>query len=227
MSDFVHWVEAIGTIGVAATAVFGETIRGWFYHPKFLVTARTEQPDASMTTITNAQTGEKITDAIYLRLWVENVGNAAAKNVEVYAQTLRRQRADGQWEMYETFPPMNLRWSNVPFLVYPVISPKMGKHCDCVHIVDPVKRAESGMSDDNPGLQLAASVASMTIDLIATPNHRGNIVPPGEYELLIKVGATNSGTSDWLVTLRFDGMWTSDAAQMTSNHVGIRRVREV
>lgn len=185
------------------------------------MTAKTEQPDCVAVPITNLITGEKVADSLYLRLWIENIGNAPAQNAEVYAQELRRRRVDGQWEVVAAFPPMNLKWSNLPFMNYPVIAPQMGKHCDCAHIVDPAHRNEAGLSDDNPTLDLNANTASLTFDLIATPNHRGNIVGPGTYRLLIKVAASNAPPSDWLVELRLDGAWDMNAGRMMADHVGI------
>ncbi len=75
-------------------------------------------------------------DSIYLRLYVENVGRAAARNAEVYAKDLQMLRADEGWESVRAFPPMNLRWANTPQIYFPSIGPGMGKHCDVAHIID-------------------------------------------------------------------------------------------
>ncbi len=216
-----EWLEAIGTILVAIVAVFQEWVRGLFYRPKFRGSAKTLSPDAVAVPITDMQTGEHITDALFLRLWVENAGNTVAKNVEVYVQELRRERADGVWEIVEAFPPMNLKWSNTPFLYYPAIAPAMGKHCDCAHIVDPANRTKKALAEDNPALGVGNDVATMTIDLINTPNHRGNIIAPGKYRLLIKVVATNAKVVDWIVEIVFDGQWVADPVRMMRDHVGI------
>lgn len=220
-----EWIESVGTITVAAVAVFQSTIRGWFYKPQFRLSSKTEPPDCSGVPITELTTGQKIADSLYLRLWVENVGNAPAASVEVYAQSLERQRADGAWETVKAFPPMNLRWSNINSVVYPVISPEMGKHCDCAHLVDPATRDDPRLHETNAELHLANNVASLTVDLIATPNHRGNIVGPGTYRLSLKVAAANSKVSTWLVTLAFDGHWTAAAADMMTDHVAISVAR--
>jgi hypothetical protein len=122
-----NWLVAVGTLVLAAVAVFQETIRGWFYHPEFQTSLKTEPPDCVSVPFTR-QDGAFIANSIYLRLWVENVGNAAARNVEVYAQELRRQRADRTWARVVEFPPMNLKWANLGGIYFPIIAPNMDKH---------------------------------------------------------------------------------------------------
>jgi hypothetical protein len=128
------WLVASGTLVVAAVAVFQETIRAWFYRPCFGVSVKTEPPDCVWVPFTQPD-GTLVCDSGYLRLWIENRGNATARNVEFYAQELRRQRADGTWERVAAFPPMNLKWANLSGRIYfPSISPEMGKHCDVAHV---------------------------------------------------------------------------------------------
>ena len=105
------WLVVLGTILVAAVAVFQETIRGWFYRPRLHASIKTEPPDCHAVPWTDLD-GQFIADSIYLRVWVENTGNATAKNAEVYAKELRQRRADGSWERVDAFPPMNLNWSH-------------------------------------------------------------------------------------------------------------------
>ncbi len=90
-----EWLVALGTLIIALVAIFQETIRSWFYHPSFHVSIKTEPPDCVAVPLTKPD-GTVVADSVYLRCWVENVGNATAKNVEVYAKGLRRRRADGK-----------------------------------------------------------------------------------------------------------------------------------
>jgi hypothetical protein len=93
--SIADWLVAVGTLVLAAVAVFQDTIRGWFYRPILRTSIKTEPPDC--IAVPFAQDGTFVADSVYLRLWVENVGNATARNVEVFAQALRRKRADGAW----------------------------------------------------------------------------------------------------------------------------------
>jgi hypothetical protein len=130
-------------------------------------------------------------DAVYLRLRIENKGNATARNAEVYIDELRRKRADGSWEVVKAFPPMNLRWANKEGAIYfPSISPGMGKHCDLAHVTDPARRYMLG--EDNPKLGISNQQTSLAFDLMVAPNHKGHIVGPGDYQVDIRVAAENS-----------------------------------
>jgi len=214
------WLVAAGTLVVAAVAVFQETIRGWFYCPAFHVSAKTEPPDCVAVPFTDRD-GTFVADSVYLRLWIKNVGNATAKDVEVYAKELRRQRADGQWEHVAPFPPMNLKWANAGGLIYfPSIAPEMGKHCDLGHIVDPERRQL--LREDNPRLQLNNNQTSLAFDLMVAPNHRWHIVGPGEYQLDILVAAENARPLARTVLISLRGTWDSDETRMLRDGVGVR-----
>lgn len=216
------WLVVVGTLVLATVAVFQETIRGWFYHPGFKVSTMTEPPDCVAVPFT-APDGTFIADSLYLRLWVENVGNATAKNAEVYAKELRRQRADGTWERVGAFPPMNLRWANLSGGIYfPSIAPGMGKHCDVGHIADPARRHL--LREDAPGLALTARQTSLAFDLMVAPNHRGHIIGPGEYQLDILVAAENARPVKRTIVISLRGTWDADEARMLRDGVGVKVV---
>jgi len=202
---------AAGTLVLAAVAVFQETIRGWFYRPKFQVTIKTEPPDCVAVPFTTRD-GAFVADSIYLRLWVENIGNATAKNAEVYAKELRRQRADGTWERVGAFPPMNLKWANVGTVYFPSIAPEMGKHCDVGHIVDPACRHL--LHEDAPRLALTDQQTSLAFDLMAAPNHRGHIIGPGDYQLEALIAAENVRPIKRTIAISLRGTWDADETKM-------------
>jgi hypothetical protein len=212
------WLVAFGTLLLAAVAVFQPTFRGWLYHPKFQVSIKTEPPDCVATALTTPS-GELVADAVWLRLWVENVGNATAKNVEVYAQELLRQRADNSWESVGAFPPMNLKWANLGIMHFPYIAPETGKHCDLGHIVDPARR--NFANEDAPRLGLTDQQTSMTFDLISAPNHRGHIIAPGEYKLKILVAAEDVRPLKQTVMISLKGTWHAEEARMLRDGVGV------
>lgn len=212
------WLVALGTLVVAAVAVFQETIRGWFYHPRFHVSIKTEPPDCVAVPVSTPG-GTPVADSVYLRLWVENVGNATAKNVEVYARGLRRRRADDVWERVGAFPPMNLNWANVSSIYFPSIAPEMGKHCDLGHIVDPSRR--HALHEDAPRLALTSQQTSLAFDLMVAPNHKGHIIGPGEYQLEILVAAENARPITRTVEIFLSGTWYANETRMLSDGVGV------
>jgi hypothetical protein len=169
-----------------------------------------------------------VADAIHLRVLVWNDGNATARNVEVSAEALTRQRADRTWETVVTFPPMNLVWAHLPpsrpglagEMYFPSISPKVGKHCDVAHIIDPQRRADFG--EYNPALSLAPQQVSLAFNLIVRPNNYGHIVEPGTYRLDVRVAAENARPEPRVIEINVPGPWYQDEARMLRGGVGIR-----
>ena len=218
MGTVAGLLVAVGTLIIAAVAVFQETIRGWFYRPKFDVSVKSAPPDCVAVPITG-EDGIFLADSVYLRLWVENVGNATAKNVEVDARELRRARDDGAWERVAAFPPMNLKWANIHTIYFPTIAPKMGRHCDLAHIVDPQRRRF--VLGDVPRVQMKEDATSLAFDLIAVPNHHGHIVGPGDYQLDVLVAAENARPLARTVSISLSGRWYPDEARMLRDGVGV------
>jgi hypothetical protein len=75
-----------------------------------------EPPQCVLVAITN-QEREFLGNRVYLRVQVENKGNATARNVEVYANELRRRRpADNNWDVIKAaeFGPAAHRLSWCP-----------------------------------------------------------------------------------------------------------------
>jgi hypothetical protein len=212
------WIVAVCTIILAAVAIFQETIRGWFYRPEFRVTTKTEPPDCVAVPVTNEK-GVFVADSVYLRVFIENVGNATARNVEVYADKLYRRRQDSTWEWIRPFPVMNLRWANVGGIYFPLIAPRMGKYCDVGHIVDPARRAL--LHEDVPRLSLSDQQTSLAFDLMVAPNHRWHIIGPGEYRLDIYVAADNAHPTKRTLSISLRGVWDADETKMLRDGIGI------
>lgn len=212
------WLVALGTLVLAAVAVFQETIRGWFYRPRFHVSIKTEPPDCLAVPFSTPD-GTVVANTIYLRLWVENVGNATAISTEVYAQELRRQRQDSTWERVVAFPPMNLKWANGVGIYFPSIAPEMGKHCDLGHIVDPMRRHV--VREDAPALGLTDQQTSLAFDLKEAPNHKGHIIGPGNYQLVILVAAHNVRPIKRTIAISLQGKWDADETRMLRAGVGV------
>jgi len=219
LGTLAELLVAFGTLVVAAVAVFQETIRAWFYQPCFSVSVKTEPPDCVWAPFKQPN-GTLVCDSVYLRLWIENKGNATARNVEVYAKGLRRRRADNTWERVAAFPPMNLKWANLlgGQIYFPIISPEMGKHCDVAHVADAANRAALG---ETPPAPYPTNRTAMAFDLMVAPDHRGHIVGLGEYELEVLVAAENARPLRKLVKLGLTGDWHADEQRMLRDGFGI------
>ncbi|MBM3943667.1 MAG: hypothetical protein FJ316_12295 [SAR202 cluster bacterium] len=217
---FATWLVAAGTLVLAVVAVFQDAIRGWFYQPRLQVSIRTAPPDCVKVALTNQYTGAPVADTIHLRLQVENVGRLTAKNVEVYARELRRQRVDGTWENVSSFPPMNLVWASIGGMYMLNLSPRMSKHCDLGHIVDPAQRSQVP-GEESPNLELDNETTSLTFSVIAPPNHMGHIIGPGQYQLEILAGAENVPALRATLLILLHGAWHDDEATMLRDGVGV------
>jgi len=209
---------AFGTLVLAAVAVFQDTIRGWFYCPRFRVSSKTEPPDC--VAVPFKANGAFVADSIYLGLLVENVGNVTAREVEVYANSLQRQRADGGWDKVPTFPPMNLKWAHLNTMYFRSIAPGTGKRCNIGHIVDPSCRER--LNEDVPRLNLTNQQTSLAFEVVAVPYHKGHIVGPGVYRLEILVAAENTRPVCRTVEILVRGEWYADETKMLRDGVGIR-----
>jgi len=221
------WLTAVGTlilatvtIVLAVVAIFQDSIRGRFYRPILKVSILTKPPDCNAVPLTTPD-GQHIADSFYFRLWIRNIGNATANNVEVYANELLRRRADDTLEKVAEFPPMNLSWSHIHKIYFPVIVPGMGKHCDLAHIVDPALRSHSSIREENPKLKLTVVEASLAFDLIVAPNDKGHIIGPGDYHLKISIAAANARPVAETISITLSGKWTTDEATMLRDEVGV------
>jgi hypothetical protein len=211
------WLVAAGTLILAAVAIAQDTIRAWFYRPTFKVSCSGLPPDCVSVPFTTLE-GVFVTDSIYLRILVENEGNATAQTAEVYAKELRIQRLNKKWEVITSFPPMNLKWSNIGTM-YTRIVPGMGKYCDVGHIVEPARR--QAMNEDAPNLNLTNQQTSLAFDLIGAPNNKTHIVGPGEYQLDIQIAAENAHPIKKTLAISLRGTWDADPEKMLREGVGI------
>jgi hypothetical protein len=117
---------------------------------------------------------------------------------------------------------MNLKWAYLDSKIYfPSIAPKMGKHCDMGHIVEPAQRHL--LHEDPPqGLNLTNQQASLAFNLMVAPNHRGHIIGPGEYQLDILVTAENVGPIKKTIAISFPGIWYADETKMLRDGIGVK-----
>jgi hypothetical protein len=95
--------------------------------------------------------------------------------------------ADDSYEPDLHFLPMNLRWSDGREIYAEGISPRMGKHCDLGHIVDPQRRkwTDGDLEGVDPKQTLFA------LDLELNPNTQSRLLAAGRYHLNLLVAAAN------------------------------------
>jgi hypothetical protein len=220
-------VAASATFAAVLVALFKDEVLRFLRRPKLTVSIALAPPDCHKT-MANYRTpqGWQSADCYYLRLWVENVGKTRAERVQVFAASLSRRNADGNFRKTDEFLPMNLRWAHGqqaaggPEIFAEGISPQMGKHCDLGHVMDPESRADVG--EDLPNVPAATSI--LALDLEFPPNTRSHLIPPGTYQLALRVAAANSTPVTKTIEVTTTGEWFADQARMFTEGLGIRMV---
>jgi len=224
ITGIANIIIAAGTIILAFVAIFGRTFSRWYRRPKLKIIVDSNPPQCRKTYLSD-NSGNKIADCYYFRLWVDNYGNTSAKNVEVFASELKREKADGTLENVKSFTPMNLKWSNLGTLYFPAIHPKAGKYCDCFHVVDPTVRdsPEIGMENDNRK-DIPQDKSILSFDTLVSANTKGHLQPPGKYQLGVIVAAENATAVYKSIEIHLTGDWYSDEELMLKDGVGFRPI---
>jgi hypothetical protein len=219
------YVIALATVA----SVFQEHVRSWFWRPSLEVSVRPIPPDCHKTqsyrqTPTNAGPLTVTVDAYYFRLRVTNSGTAAARDVEVYVESVEEQRGD-LWRPYERFTPQWLPWvglRDMPGALstrLPVI-PRAATRCvDLAYIVDPavlpldIERLP-GFCEDERYLVLA---------VVPQYLRRGHLLPRGTYRVTFSAGAANHEPRSFTVVIQYRG-WCTDEAAMFKEGVIVHPV---
>jgi hypothetical protein len=225
-----EWIGAVGTVLLSILAVFQDKIRAWLTRPQLKLLAGIEPPYCHKTTwsypnppgtpLSRGDIETKYLPCYYFRVAISNVGNTAAKEVEVNAISLRKRRADGDYVSVSRFTPMNLLWAHEHSVYLHQLPPQMSKYCDIGHVIVPSERLKLG--HDLPGI--ASNKCIFAFDLQAEPNMKGHLVDPGTYRLDLLIAAENCQPSQYTIELIFPGDWFDSQDEMFSNGFGIRIV---
>jgi hypothetical protein len=220
------WVAGVATFLAVLVALFKDQFLQWWRRPVLKASLRPGPPDCARTMIAYQAQGvvpsTLSANAYYLRLWIENAGRSRADKVQVFAaKLLKKATAGGAFEPVSGFLPMNLRWSHsqgAPEVYADGISPKMGKHCDLAHIIDPAFRVAVG--EDHPDALPAQTVLALELEVL--PNTGSHLIPPGEYRLTLQIAAANCEPSSATVALNITGHWYIDEKRMFSDGIGLQ-----
>jgi len=225
IGTLAQWVGAGVTFLAVLVALFKDEFFRWWRKPKLTVSAALAPPECHKTTIFYGPPQDRRrASCYYLRIWVKNNGRTRAESVQVFVSKLRRRNADGSFKEVEAFLPMNLLWAHGqqkaggPEIFADGISPEMGKHCDLGHVVDPKFRKE--IPYDLPGV--AADETILALDLEVKAANSGFLVPPGTYQLELRVAAANCAPVTNTIELTITGRWSDDQTQMFSNGLGLK-----
>ncbi len=217
-ADKVSLVGVIATFLAVIVALFKEEIVKIWRRPSVDATLDLRAPDCHKTvmTIHNPAKNEVLaSDCYYFRMWVKNTGNMPITDVQVFASKLYQRNSEGRFTKVDDFTPMNFKWSHTHEIFAQRISPKMGKHCDMGHIINPQFKPLIGENlPDNPPENTV-----FAMDLEVKPNTLSHLIGPGSYRLLIKIAADNCAPRSKTIEFSFNGQWHQDEEQMFENGV--------
>jgi hypothetical protein len=222
-SSVAQWVGAIATSVAVSVALFKDEVFRYLRRPELRVRIAPTAPDCILSPgiVWDAKGNVTWTGITYwLRLWIENVGNRRAEQVQVFVAELYKRDANKKFVALSDFAPMNLRWSNArdwrnPEIFAPGISHKMGKHCDLFSISDP--------SNPRPGEAVKGYEGQCvgTLQLEVFPSNNRHRLTPGDYILKLMVGAANADPVTTYVELNLNGKWSPDPEEMFRDNLGV------
>lgn len=228
--SLAQWFSAAATFLAVLVALFKNEITQWWRRPKLSARIKLSPPYCSKTQLDyvahkNGRTVGRA-DCYYLRIWIENLGKTRAQQVQVYASKLWKRTADGSFGVVDSFLPMNLKWAHGPSppkgpeIFADGISPRMGKHCDLGHLVDPSHRVNVGHDLDG----VAKDQTLLALDLEVEPNTLTHLIAPGEYRLQLRIAGGNCLPITRTIELTLTGRWFADQGRMFTDGLGIKVV---
>lgn len=207
-----QWAGIVATAAAVVIALLKEDIVRLWRKPKLTVQLRLYAPDCHKMTLHLTDNSRVVASAPcwYLRLWIENTGNARAEQVQVFVDELSRREPDG-FKEYEDFMPMNLVWSHGHEVFAAGLSPKMGKHCDFGHIIDPASRTAFGEDRED----VPAKETILKLDLEHPPSTLGHLIPQGTYRMKLRVAGSNTSQPvEKELNFTLTGNWFPDQERM-------------
>jgi hypothetical protein len=226
--SLAQWVAAGATFLAVLVALFKTEITHWWRRPKLSARIKLSPPDCSKTQLDYVAQKTALTvgraDCYYLRIWIENLGKTRAEQVQVYASKLWKRAADGSFSLVDNFLPMNLKWAHGPpppkgpEIFAEGISPRMGKHCDLAHVVDPKHRANVG--HDLEGVPTDQTILALNLEV--APNTLTHLIAPGKYRLKLRIAGGNCSPITKTLELALTGKWYADQARMFTDGLGIK-----
>jgi hypothetical protein len=215
---------AVATVILAVISAFQDKIREWLSRPKLDLSVDLKPPDClKIPLAVRSEDDQNFVDAYYFRLRVSNRGNAAARGVEVFAGSLLRCQAGGEYKLVDEFLPMNLAWANLREIFWPFITPGTHKYCDLLHVIDPEQRPKvHGEHKEWPNTAVSKTVLSF--DTIVQPTTLSHLVPYGKYRLDVTIAAANARPVKKIIEIVTTGDWYDDERRMLGEGVDIRVV---
>jgi len=114
------WIQffiAVGAFLVAALAIWGDSLKSYFFAPKLEVSVQLQSPYC-----------QRMPAGTWFRVKVENVSRTAAQNVELWIVELRRGSKSNSLQL--DLVPIPLKWTHTGKSVAASINPSFHRYCD-------------------------------------------------------------------------------------------------
>jgi hypothetical protein len=202
-----EWLTAVGTVGAVVLALvlalWGEEIRRLVARPQLSLKTHVGRPD-SVSVKRETTAGSSSGTAYFFRLAVRNSGNTAAREVQVFLDSVERV-VNGKSEKVAECTPMNLLWSYRRNATLPTLLPKMPPtYCDLVHVEEP-----------QPGWNpLEQRDASLVLDVEFPSNTGGHVLGAGTYFVRIILAGANCRPRRYKLEVVFPGSWFAQEEKM-------------
>jgi hypothetical protein len=229
--NIAQWAGATATSLAVLVALFREPFVRWWRRPILNVIGVMGPPHShkiageytpQVVTLTSATSLPSVTiQTFHFRLWIENEGKTRAEQVQVFAASLSRRTVDGSFKIDTHFLPMNLRWSHDNQVYAQGISPKIGKHCDLGHIIEPSQKAQ--FKEDLPGVTAMDTVFALALEV--QPQSLPHLLAPGTYRLELHIAAANSAPVTKTLEIVHSGNWFDDEEKMFQDGIVVRVVK--
>lgn len=204
------WLQVTLTFFTAAAvfiALFQEQIKNWFNRAVLDMKIKTSPPDCHQIDLTNSQTGQYMSKAIYVRIRVTHEKGQIAKNTEIIISKVLKLNRNNKWVKVKSFLPMNLKWSHTGSQTV-TIPPKSFRHCDL------------GSFRQN------SVVTNFLIDTIVQPNAVSNgkipnLLVPGTYifECVLSGENIKPQIKKWKIS--FKPNWSQNEKTMLNKNIKI------
>jgi hypothetical protein len=205
-------LAALATMAAVLVALFRDSILLWWRRPKLKAWVNLNPPHCHATEMEFA---DGVRHPVYwFMLWVGNQGRGRAEKVQVFADKLEREGADGWFHRVQKFMPMNLRWSHGGGTFLDGISPRMGQHCNLGCVGHP----------SVPGRPASVSVPKVwfALDTELKSFTNSHLLEPGKYKLRLRIAAANAKPINLTIGLTITGEWFDQESEMFSKGIGLR-----
>lgn len=222
--NYAQWAGASATFLAVLVALFREPFVRWRRRPILDIKGVMGPPHSHKIPLTylfqlTSQTFGEVA-SFHFRLWIENEGKTRAEQVQVLAARLSRRTDNGSFKVDNDFLPMNLKWSHSHEIYLQGISPRMGRHCDLGHVIEPSQRA--GFKEDLPGVATTNTI--FTLALEAAPTSLTHLLKQGIYRLELRVASANGTPVTKVLEIVHSGNWYDDEEKMFRDGISVRVV---